>query len=310
MANTMDLNSLFGALSSADSVAGIAKAAGVSEKDVQSVMASALPSMLSGAQLQASNEDTLESFAKALSKHSKTDTSDLGSFFGKVDVEDGTKILGHLLGADQEAVTKTAATRAGLGSNKTLLIMAMLAPLLLGKLGQGTNASSASATPSLVSGLVGSMLGGGSSGGSLLGSLLGGGSGSSSSSLLGSMLGGGSSSSSGSLLGSMLGGSSYQQPSYQQQYYQQAQQVQQQPQTISLTQEQYEMLLQQLQAQQTAQSVQSAQPVNPSISLGTQSSAGHQFQPASGQSAQSSSGGGLLSGLMSLLKSTPEEEEK
>jgi hypothetical protein len=292
----MDLNSLFSALSSADSVSGIAKAAGVSESEVQSVMASALPSMLSGAQMQAAGPDTIESFAKALSKHSKTDTSDLGSFFGKVDVEDGNKILGHLLGADQEAVTKTAATRAGLGSNKTMLIMALLAPLLLGKLGQGTNASAASASPSLISSLVGSMLGGGSSNAGMGGSLL------------GSLLGGGSSSSGmgGSLLGSMLGGgSSYQQPVYQQP----VQQAQPQPQTISLTQEQYQALLQQLQAQQSVQPQPQAQPVNPSINLG-QTSGGHQFQPASGQSQQSSSGGGLLGGLMSLLRSNPDEKEE
>ncbi len=294
MADTLDLMTLFSSLTSADSVSSIAQATGTSTSEVQSVIASALPSMLSGAQNQAMGADTLEGFANALAKHSKADTSDISKFLGKVDVEDGGKILSHLLGAEKESVTKTASTRAGLGSNKTMLIMAMLAPLLLSKLGQGTNASSASASPSLISGLVGSMLGGGSSGGMGAG-------------LLGSLLGGGSSASAGgSLLGSMLGGGSgYQQPSYQQ--YQQPQ-VQAQPQTISLTQEQYQALLQQLQAQQNVQP--QPQAVNPSISLGGQSSAGHQFKPASGQSQSQSSGGGLLSGLMSLLKSMPEEEDK
>ena len=244
----MDLTSLLGSLASVDSVQSIAQSVGASEGEVQSVITSALPSLLSGAKAQADNADTLESFANALSQHSKADTSDIASFMGKVDVEDGAKILGHLLGSDKEAVTRAASERSALGSNKTALILAMLAPLLLSKLGQQTQASSAGAGASMIPGLMSGLLGGGSSAGGAAG-----------------------------LLSGLLGGGGSVKP-------QQAQQ----PQTVSLTQEQYQALLAQLQAQQ-------AQQAAPSINLG-------QSQQQVFQEEQQSSGGGLLSGLMNLLK--------
>ena len=238
----MDLTSLMSALLSDQNISAVAGKAGVSEEEAASVLATALPVMLNGANGQASDAATTESFYQAVTDHAKKDPE-------KVDLEEGGKIVGHLLGTDAEKAENAIATRAGMSSANVGLILAAAAPLIMNMLGNSTSSSnSSSGTASLLSALLGggmnsnasssmmtsaltsvlgNALGGNSSSNSLLGSVLssalGGGtqasSQSSSASLLGSLLGGGMGSSqqyssgnaASSLLGSLLGGSSNQQ---------------------------------------------------------------------------------------------------
>ena len=189
----MDLNSLMGTLLSGDSIANISQISGTSQQNVKDVLSSALPALLNGAGKQATDESTVEGFAGALLDHAKVDTSDIASFMSNVDIEDGGKIIGHLLGKDQEAATQEAATRAGLSVGKTGIILALLAPMLMSLLGQQTQQTqqqaqqtqqtaqqplqqlfqaqqpqqqSASGLASGLGGLFGNLLGGGNSGGS------------------------------------------------------------------------------------------------------------------------------------------------
>ena len=237
----MDLTTLMSTLLSDENITAVAKKAGVSEEEAASVLATALPVMLNGANGQASGAETTESFYQAVNDHAQKDPE-------KVDLEEGGKIVGHLLGTDAEKAENAIATRAGLSSANVGLILAAAAPLIMKLLGSSTSSStSSSGTASLLSALLGggtnssasssmmtsaltsvlgSALGGNSSSNSLLGSVLTSalGSGttsgsykpSSSASLLGSLLGGStqqSSSSASGLLGSLLGGSSSQQQS-------------------------------------------------------------------------------------------------
>ncbi len=183
----MDIQKLLSELLSADSVKGLSKASGASQKDVKKVVAAVLPSLLGGAKAQAESGDTAEGFTQALSDHAKDDTSDIKSFLANVDLEDGAKIIGHLLGGNQENTTKAVSAQTGVSAKKTGNILSSLAPLLMSLLGQQTGSDSS-----------------GSSIGSLMGSLLGN---VDITSLLGGLLGGGSGNSSGSMnLGSLLGG--------------------------------------------------------------------------------------------------------
>ena len=235
----MDLTSLMSSLLSDQNITSVAKKAGVSDEEAASVLATALPVMLNGANGQASGADTTESFYHAVRDHATKDPRN-------VDLKEGGKIVGHLLGTDEEAAENAIATRAGMSSAKVGLILAAAAPLIMNMLGGSTsNSNSSAGTASLLSSLLGggmnsnsssslmtsaltsvlaNSLGGSSSSNSLLGSLLGSALGggtqqsnykpSSSSSLLGSLLGGGMGStqqysaanSSSSLLGSLLGG--------------------------------------------------------------------------------------------------------
>ncbi len=157
----MDMNDLMGTLLSGDSLKNIGKVTGTSEGDVKKVLASALPSLISGAQGQAQKEGS--GFAGALQQHGKADTSNLGSFLSGVDLEDGSKIVGHLLGRSKSATTRKAAQASGLDSDKTNAILSAAAPLLMSLLGQqtATEAPAAAAQPntgSLLGGIVGSLL--------------------------------------------------------------------------------------------------------------------------------------------------------
>ena len=131
----MDINSLLGTLLSSDSVSGVSKATKADNNEVASVLNAALPMLLKGAKKQSEDKDTAESFATALLSHGKKDTSNLSSFLKNVDLDDGSKIIGHLLGKDDDSVKKIAKS-SGVSTKKTGEILSAAAPLLMSLLGQ------------------------------------------------------------------------------------------------------------------------------------------------------------------------------
>ncbi|MBP3700174.1 MAG: DUF937 domain-containing protein [Oscillospiraceae bacterium] len=131
----MDINSLLGTLLSSDSVSGVSKATKADNNEVASVLNAALPMLLKGAKKQSEDKDTAESFATALLSHGKKDTSNLSSFLKNVDLDDGSKIIGHLLGKDDDSVKKIAKS-SGVSAKKTSDILSAAAPLLMSLLGQ------------------------------------------------------------------------------------------------------------------------------------------------------------------------------
>lgn len=152
----MDLSKIAGALLSSDSISGLSNLTGTSNSDIKNVLSSALPSLLSGATEQAKNESTAEGFANALAQHAKDDTSNLGSFLGKVDLADGAKIITHLLGSGKEETVKKAAKASGVSEKKTGDILSAIAPMLLSLLGQQADEDDDKETGA--SGLVGALL--------------------------------------------------------------------------------------------------------------------------------------------------------
>ena len=132
----MDLASMLQTMLSSDSIAKMGEKTGTSADEVKSVLFSALPAMLSGVQGQANNQDTVAGFAGALDAHAKDDVSDIAAFLSNVDLEDGGKIVSHLLGGDKDAATTAAAERAGLSTAATGSILGAAAPLLMSLLGQ------------------------------------------------------------------------------------------------------------------------------------------------------------------------------
>lgn len=152
----MDLTKLASTLISSDSISGLSNLTGASDKDVSNVLAQALPALLSGANSQAKDKDTAESFATALSDHAKDDTKDLSKFLGNVDLKDGAKILTHLLGSDKDDVIGNIAESTGVSKKDTSSIVSAIAPLLLSLLGQQTEEDDDKETGA--AGLVGALL--------------------------------------------------------------------------------------------------------------------------------------------------------
>ena len=132
----MDLTKLASTLLSSDSIKGLTNATGVSGNDITSVLSSALPSLLNGANAQAKDKETAESFVSALAQHAQDDTSDLSKFLGNVDMKDGSKIIGHLLGANTNSVVSEVSGKTGVSEDKASSILSAAAPLLMSLLGQ------------------------------------------------------------------------------------------------------------------------------------------------------------------------------
>ncbi|MBQ7775672.1 MAG: DUF937 domain-containing protein [Lachnospiraceae bacterium] len=152
----MDLTKLASTLLSSDSIDGLSSLTGASGSDVTSVIAQALPSLLSGANNQAKDKDTAASFVSALADHAKDDTNDLSGFIGKVDLKDGGKILTHLLGSDKDNILGDIAEKTGVSKKDTSSIVSAIAPLLMSLLGQQTEADDDK--ESGIEGLLGTLL--------------------------------------------------------------------------------------------------------------------------------------------------------
>lgn len=114
-------------------ISSIAGQTGTSEKDTRNVLASALPALVGAMAQNASTEEGAESLAKALDDH--TTAEGLSGLLGKVDTEDGAKILTKILGGQNDAVQKAVAKRSGASKTDTTKILTMAAPLLLAALG-------------------------------------------------------------------------------------------------------------------------------------------------------------------------------
>ncbi|MBQ4381790.1 MAG: DUF937 domain-containing protein [Oscillospiraceae bacterium] len=155
----MDISSILSTLTSGDSLGAISQSSGTSVKDVQNVLSAGIPSLLSGALQQSQNGDTAQRFAGALSQHSASDLSNLGSFFSNVDLTDGSKIISHLLGSGKDEAISDISERAGVSKKKTNNILSTVAPMLMSLLGKEAQSSGAQGNTSAVSGLMSSLLG-------------------------------------------------------------------------------------------------------------------------------------------------------
>lgn len=120
-------------LLSGDVIEALAKSTGASKKDTSSVLANALPTLMKSMVNNASSKEGAKSLEKALDDHTSGDA--LTTLLDKIDLEDGAKILGHILGSDSDSVKSTVSKKSGVDSELTTTILTSVAPLLLSALG-------------------------------------------------------------------------------------------------------------------------------------------------------------------------------
>lgn len=154
----MDISSLLGTVMSGDSVTGLSQAANVSSESTKSILSAALPSLLSGALSQSANSETAEGFASALTQHAASDTSNLSSFLGGVDLTDGGKIISHLLGGSADSTISQISQQTGASTAETSSVLSAAAPLLMSLLGQQTSSQQAAGTG--IADIMGTLMGG------------------------------------------------------------------------------------------------------------------------------------------------------
>lgn len=137
-------------------VSNIAQKLGVESPMAQQAITMALPMLLGALNKNASTEQGANALTSTLAqKHDGSILNDLaGAFSNPQTMQNGAGILGHLFGGQQEAVTQQLGNSAGLGQGGAANLLQMLAPVVMGALGQQQQQSGAS-------GLLSSLMGAG-----------------------------------------------------------------------------------------------------------------------------------------------------
>ena len=156
----MDMETIMKLMLQSGALEQVSGMLGVDGKSAESAIETVMPLLLQGMQGQMKNEDTKYGFLQALNDHSKQDTRDLRQAVKTADVDDGAKIVRHLLGAQEEEVAAKAKKRSGLDTKTILKIMAILAPILMSKMGQTAKAETAKSSSGDMMKVVGGLLDG------------------------------------------------------------------------------------------------------------------------------------------------------
>ena len=156
----MDMETIMKMMLQSGALEQVSGMLGVDEKGAESAIESVMPMLLRGMQSQMKNEDTKYGFLQALNDHSKQDTNDLKKAVKNVDMTDGAKIVNHLLGAEQEEIAAKAKKKSGLDTKTILKIMAIMAPILMSKMGQTAKTETAKAGSGDMMRVVGGLLDG------------------------------------------------------------------------------------------------------------------------------------------------------
>lgn len=157
----MDLNTLMKLMTSDNTVNALGSNSGTDSDAAMAVMSSLLPQLISGASQQATNKKTAAGFQKALNDHSTANTRDIAAFIKSADLDDGEKIIQHLLGGETNTAVKTAAKNAGISGKDAMKIAALAAPLLMGVLGQQSKKQQQAKSAADGSALIQALMGGG-----------------------------------------------------------------------------------------------------------------------------------------------------
>ncbi len=116
----------------------VAKNVGGNKQATQRAIAAAIPMLLSALQKNTKSRRGAESLANALEKdHDGGILNNLGSLLGQSSHQStGERILGHVLGRRTDNVSNQLGKATGLGSADVTKILANLAPVVLGAVGQ------------------------------------------------------------------------------------------------------------------------------------------------------------------------------
>ena len=168
----MDLSSLLNGPIGQTVISSVAGKFGMDPNQAESAVSAAVPAILNGINKNAQSEEGAASLNKALEKHDGGILDNIMGMFGGDTQEleqDGSGILGHVFGGDQENVAQGIAKKSGLSMQQVIPILTMLAPIVMGYLGKQKKETNTEEGG--LGGLLGGLLGGGgskSSGGGIM----------------------------------------------------------------------------------------------------------------------------------------------
>lgn len=145
-------------------ISGVAGQTGQNESKTGSVLTMALPVLMQAMKNNTSTPQGAQGLLGALNNnHDGSILDNLGGLFGGgVDsnvLDDGGKILGHVLGGKQQHVENALSQKSGIDAGSVAQILKVAAPILMGVLGKQAkqqNVSNSSGMESLLGGLLGS----------------------------------------------------------------------------------------------------------------------------------------------------------
>ncbi|MBT8303891.1 MAG: DUF937 domain-containing protein [Bacteroidia bacterium] len=147
-------------------ISGVAGSTGQPQDKTNSLLTMALPVLMTAMKKNAATPQGAEGLLGALnSKHDGSILDNIGDLFsGGVNqevVNDGGKILGHVLGGRQENVANALGQKSGIDAGSVAQILKVAAPILMGVLGKEAKQNKVS-SPSSLEGLLGGMMKGSS----------------------------------------------------------------------------------------------------------------------------------------------------
>ena len=132
----MNLEALLGLLQGQD-LGQLAEQVGGNEGQVKNGVMAALPAMLTALSKNTGTEKGAQELNNALeTKHDGSILNNLSGYLSNPDLKDGAGILNHLFGSQTSNVANAVSQSSGLDSNGSMKMLQMLAPILMGMLGQ------------------------------------------------------------------------------------------------------------------------------------------------------------------------------
>ena len=132
----MNLEALLGLLQGQD-LGQLAEQVGGNEGQVKNGVMAALPAMLTALSKNTGTEKGAQELNNALeTKHDGSILNNLSGYLSNPDLKDGAGILNHLFGNQTSNVANAISQSSGLDTNGSMKMLQMLAPVLMGMLGQ------------------------------------------------------------------------------------------------------------------------------------------------------------------------------
>ena len=132
----MNLEALLGLLQGQD-LGKLAEQVGGNEGQVKNGVMAALPAMLTALSKNTGTEKGAQELNNALEKkHDGSILDNLSGYLSNPDLKDGAGILNHLFGNQTSNVANAVSQSSGLDTNGSMKMLQMLAPILMGMLGQ------------------------------------------------------------------------------------------------------------------------------------------------------------------------------
>ena len=132
----MNLEALLGLLQGQD-LGQLAEQVGGNEGQVKNGIMAALPAMLTALSKNTGTEKGAQELNNALeTKHDGSILNNLSGYLSNPDLKDGAGILNHLFGSQTSNVANAVSQSSVLDSNESMKMLQMLAPVLMGMLGQ------------------------------------------------------------------------------------------------------------------------------------------------------------------------------